>query len=415
MVEVLVSLAVVGVLAVPTAGVFTTATGASVAASHRDVAVALATGDLAKVRSLPYGSIGFYADQQGYVASYDSMPTVELGSTTPAGYTPPIEPVATTVVGAISYRIDTYVVWASTTAAVGSSGQAYQDAYKEAVAVVTWVDGVGSEQVTESTLIASGALGACSDPSDCSSTQASSAALLGVPQLAAPQLPAAPNDESEVELTWSIVSGCAGSFVVQWSTVAGSWQFSSTPIAVTSCPSGATWSYTATNLAAGTTYVFRVVAWSTDGSQSVASNTESATTATSSSTTCSLGALSVAGASSGSTTKTYLSQSGTMSENLVLSLTTSGSCNDTTFAVEGLPPGGSGQDPGSPWTLPLSSGGQFEGTVYSQGESGWAIGTHTFVAGEIVGGSFSPASPPVEQTFLVCAYTTSPSSSPSQC
>jgi hypothetical protein len=89
--------------------------------------------------------------------------------------------------------------------------------------------------------------------------------------------------------------------------------------------------------------------------------------------TCLLGAFTITTATVG---KTYLAKSGTMSENLVLSLSVNGLCALVTTVASVLH-GTVTADPGAPYQLlgPVA-GGQWSTTVASSGQAGWAVGIH---------------------------------------
>jgi hypothetical protein len=152
-------------------------------------------------------------------------------------------------------------------------------------------------------------------------------------------------------------------------------------------------SYTVTGLAPSTTYFFEVVAYA--GAQVTTADSVSATTAALSG-GCTLGGLNIVGATSLSTTGTILATNGKMSENLTLSWSTTGSCNDT-YEVNAVDSTNS-PDPGSPYVLTGSSGA-YSATVASYGSKGWAIGLHTFTVRDV---STSSATS-VVKTFTVCA------------
>lgn len=410
MAEALVTVMILGVLTTPLAGVFNSGFTAAADASQRTDAVALATSDLALVRSLPYSKVGFYADQNGYEPSVGSMTTVTLGSTTPAGYVPQIVPVSTSKVGTITFEVSTEIVWAAASGALPGSPTSYSQAYKEAMATVSWGSASTPQSVTEQTIIYSGALGAYSGPGSDATGSGSGGGMLGAPQLAAAQVPASPAGESEVGLTWSMPPGTsAGYFVVEWSTDPA---MPSSSLQASPHESSSVTSYTVQGLSAGSTYFFEVVAYQAGDSATMASNQVEATTDSSSSSTCSLGSFTVMGQTSGNTGKTYLNPDGTMSEDLTLALDTTGSCPGP-YSVMAEPSGTTTADPGAPYVLPTASSGQWIGTVPSAGETGWALGEHSFV----VMFDGSPVSPPVGQTFLVCAYLppSEQSSSQNQC
>jgi hypothetical protein len=112
--------------------------------------------------------------------------------------------------------------------------------------------------------------------------------------------------------------------------------------------------------------------------------------------TCQLGALSVTGATTFSTTGTILQTNGKVGENLALSMTTTGTCPHT-YTVKGTDPTGSA-DPGSAYALTTSSG-TYTGTVASSGSKSWAVGVHTFAVWDITLNSATT----VVKTFKICA------------
>jgi hypothetical protein len=413
MAETLLTVMIFGVVTTPLAGMFNGAFSAAAGAAQRTQAVALASSGLALVESVPYSKAGFYADQVGYQPSYDGAPTVTIANTTPGGYLPSVVPVRTETVGTIAYTVTTEIVWVGATSAIGGSTSSYAEAYKEAFVTAAWREGGSWQTVTEKTILYSGALGPYSGPaggSGGSGGSSSGATELGAPELADPSVPAAPAGESEVDLSWAMPPGTSASyFVVEWSTDPA---MPADDLQASPHQASGTSSYDVTGLSAGTTYFFEVVAYQGGTGDYLASNQVQATTTSSSSTACSLGSFTVMGQTSGNTGKTYLNPDGTMSENLTLVLDTSGSCSGP-FSVFASPVDSDTADPGAPYPLPVASAGQWSGVVDSAGQSGWALGEHSFVV-ELNG---SPVSPPVAQTFLVCSYLppSERSSSQNQC
>ncbi|MHB8263541.1 MAG: type IV pilus modification PilV family protein [Acidimicrobiales bacterium] len=139
---------------------------------------------------------------------------------------------------------------------------------------------------------------------------------------------------------------------------------------------------------------------------------------------CSVISLTVTGASSANTGKTYLTPNGLMSENLDLSVSLTG-CQDDAIEVSASPVDSSTSDPGSPYVLSLqaaghangtpgsaaSQGAQVAGTVYSAGQSGWVTGQHLF---NVVYDNHSAG---VSASMIVCPWMppSQRSSSQSEC
>jgi|GEM_PF-3844525 len=414
LIEVTIALGLLGIALVPVTGMVLSGLKAATTANHISDAMGVATGALSQAQAVPYGQIGFYANQTGYVASYGGQPTVTLGSTVPPNVTPPLSPVSTQTVGNTSFTVDLYITWAN---AAGPTTN-YPEAYKLVTAVVSWATPLGGTTTyTEHTIVYPGGLGSYAGPA--AGTGGGNAG--GAPQSAtitSATVPAAPAGQGEIDVTWSTPSQ-PGYYVVEWSTQAGNLPAADatndppnngTVQASPHQPATAT-SYAVQGLTPGTTYWIEVLSYSTDGTQWASSNEMSATTLSSSS-GCQLVSFTVSGATSGNTSKTYLNNNGTMSENLNLVLSAAGSCSGTTYTVAPAP-GSSATDPGSPYTLTAVSSTQWTATVLSSGQAGWVTGEHSF---ELYAGG-TQLSPPVAQSFLVCAWTPpgQRSSSSSQC
>ena len=145
--------------------------------------------------------------------------------------------------------------------------------------------------------------------------------------------------------------------------------------------------HTVTSLTANTTYYFEIIAYA--GTNTATSNSQSFATLPVASATCQLGALSVSGATTLSTTGTILENNGKVGENLVLSMTTTGNCPHS-YSVKAVDPTSSA-DPGSPYAL-TGNAGTFTATVPSTGSKSWAIGVHTFTVWDTTNNSRDDAS-----------------------
>ncbi|HTD50213.1 MAG TPA: hypothetical protein VK771_06420, partial [Acidimicrobiia bacterium] len=139
---------------------------------------------------------------------------------------------------------------------------------------------------------------------------------------------------------------------------------------------------------------FEVIAYA--GANSSVSNSQSFATL-SAPLACELTQLTVTGATSLSTTGTILASGNKMSEDLALSLTTTGACSDA-YEVKAVDPSNAG-DLGSPYVL-AASAGNYTATVSSSGAHGWATGVHTFTVWDVT----TNAATPVVKTFKVCTH-----------
>src|SRR4029077_15532296 len=66
------------------AGVFWTATRTAGVANHRTDGSSIASREIEGMRAVPYGQVGFYSDQPGFVPTFEGLTSVSLGSTSPA-------------------------------------------------------------------------------------------------------------------------------------------------------------------------------------------------------------------------------------------------------------------------------------------------------------------------------------------
>jgi prepilin-type N-terminal cleavage/methylation domain-containing protein len=412
-IELVVSMALLAIVAAPLAGVFYSAIRTAGSAAHRTDGASVASREIEGMRAIPYAQVGFYADQYGYSTSTPAgLQTVTLGATSPsglgvvppqiqpmtpdpnaaAGYAP--DPVATNanpiMLGNVRYDVWRYIGW--TDAKDPSTN--YSQAYKKLTVIVKWKDQAGSHVVQQDSLLYPGGLGVYAGAGPLVTTTT-------VPAIYAPSQPvpndivpaAAPADETQVTLTWTQPpgGGVVATYAVEYSTDPA---FPPGNFAVVGGLGGTSTAYTQTGLTPDTTYYFQVIAYA-DATHFTTSAAKSIHTATLASGLCTLGGLNVAGATSLSTTGTILKSNGRMSENLTLSWTTSGPCTDT-YEVHAADPTSS-IDPGSPYALG-GSGGAYSGTVPSQNQKNWGVGLHTFNVFDVTTGTATT----VVKTFKVC-------------
>jgi fibronectin type III domain protein len=202
-----------------------------------------------------------------------------------------------------------------------------------------------------------------------------------------------PAGQTQVPLSWSQPAGGAAvtSYTIAYSTSSA---FPSGSISLVAGLAPSIKNYTVTSLTADTTYYFEIIAYA--GANTATSNSQSFATLPVSSATCHLGALSVSGTTTLSTTGTILETNGKVDENLALSMTTTGNCAHS-YSVKATDPTSSA-DPGSPYPL-TGNAGTFTATVLSYGSKSWAIGVHTFTVWDQTNNSATT----VVKTFKICA------------
>jgi len=411
-VELVVSMALLSIVAAPLASVFWAAIRTAGAAAHRTDGSSIASREIEGMRAVPYAQVGFY-DDQGAGSSFEGLTTVSLGPTSPstgplipqiqpktpdpnaaAGYAPDPDPTNASPIsyGGVLYTVQRYVVWAN----AQDASTTYDKAYKRLTVIVTWSDRAGAHVVRQDSLLYPGGLGKYAGPmgGPAATTTTTVSLLPTAPILAAIAPLPSPSDQTQVALSWTQPAGggAVTSYSVEYSTNAG---FPAGGFTVIAGLAPSVTNFTVTSLTPGTNYFFRVNAYS--GSNSAVSSTQSLATAPLPGPTCTLGALNVNGATTLSTTGTILQTNGKMSENLTVSWTTSGPCADS-YQIVAVDPTGAA-DPASPYALG-GSGGAYSSTVPSFGSKGWAVGLHTFRVWDI---STSGATS-VVKTFKVCVH-----------
>jgi prepilin-type N-terminal cleavage/methylation domain-containing protein len=411
-VELVVALAVLAMVMAPLASVFWGAMRTAGVAAHRTDGSSIASREIESMRAIPYAQVGFYADQTGYTTVYEGFTTVSLGATSPAsgtlvpqlqpqrpdphaatGYAPDPDPENATAIqqGGVSYSVERHVVWID----AQDASTTYVQAYKRLTVIVTWSDQGGAHSVRQDSILYPGGQGEFQGAMGGTTSTTSTTVVLDpiAPVLGTITGLADPAGETQIPLTWTQPAGGAAvtSYSIVYST---SSSFPSTSISLVTGLAPSITSYTVTSLTANTTYYFEVIAYA--GSSSATSNTQSFATLAVPVQTCQLGALSVTGATTLSTTGTILQTNGKVGENLALSMTTTGTCTHS-YAVKGTDPT-SAADPGSAYALTTSSG-TYTGTVASSGSKSWAVGVHTFAVWDVTTNSATS----VVKTFKICA------------
>lgn len=391
MVEVIVSITLMGFIMVALTPVFWSSMRTAASTNSRTGAAGIATRDVEAMRAFPYTSIGFYQDQPGFDPSpFEGMAKVRLGPTAPAGTF--LTPTGTANLGGHRFSMQRHIVWADANAA-------QTEAYKKTVVFVSWTDETGTHRVRQESMVYPGGRGAYTGPKNNSGDAATPAPSTppNPPTLNTAAVAAPPSDVRQVDLTWTpgAGGGTVSHFVMEWATDAafaiGSQM--SAPI-----PSTAT-SHSVTTLSSGTTYYFRLIAYEAGGAASSPSGTLSATTAGAPPGPCTVTSLGMTTDPGGSTTKTYLSKNSPangMTDDLIFTISTSGFCVGG-YTVRGTDPAGLAS-PESPWAA--GGSGPYSVKTATIGDMGWAKGLHTFRVWDSAG----QVSPPVVHTLLVCAY-----------
>jgi hypothetical protein len=396
----------------PLCGVFWGAMRTAGVASHRTDGSSIASREIEAMRAIPYAQVGFYADQTGYASTYESFTTVTLGATSPAsgtavpqlqpqrpdpnaatGYAPDPDPENASPIqqGGVSYAVERHIVWID----AQDASSTYVQAYKRLTVIVTWSDQSGAHSVRQDSILYPGGQGEFNGAMGGTTSTTTTTIVLGpsAPVLGTITGLADPAGQTQIPLAWTQPAGGAAvtSYSIVYST---SSSFPSGSISLVTGLAPSITNYTVTSLTAGTTYYFEVIAYA--GTSSATSNAQSLATLTASVPACQLGALSVSGATTLSTTRTIQQTNGKVGENLALSMTTTGTCPHS-YSVKATNPT-SAADPGSPYAL-TASAGTYTATVPSSGSKSWAVGVHTFTVWD----NTTSSATTVVKTFKICA------------
>jgi hypothetical protein len=295
------------------------------------------------------------------------------------------------VQGGVTYSVERYIVWID----AQDASSTYVQAYKRLTVIVTWSDQAGPHEVRQDSILYPGGLGKFNGAMGGTTSTTTTTVVLNpsAPVLNAVTGLADPAGQTQIPLTWSQPAG--GAVVTSYSIVySTSSSFPSGNISLVTGLAPSITNYTVTSLTADTTYYFQIIAYA--GTNTATSNSQSFATLPVTVATCQLGALSVTGATTLSTTGTILQTNGKVGENLALSMTTTGTCPHS-YSVKAVDPTNSA-DPGSPYAL-TGSAGTFTATVPSNGSKSWAVGVHTFTVWDVTTNSATT----VVKTFKICA------------
>jgi prepilin-type N-terminal cleavage/methylation domain-containing protein len=418
LIEMMLALSLIALIIVPLTSVFWSSLRTESVSGARGNASAIASREIEGIHAVTYASIGFYSDQSfpsawnTWVSSH-SYTTVTLGScstTCSSGsFTPLIQPTGTSTVAGITYSISRYIYWQTATGVNnGGTSTTFSSAYKGVTVTVSWTDKAGTHIVQQNSIEYPGGQG----PYSTASTTTTTAPLSppGAPTLTATGTPT--SNEIDFTITAPTSGGQPSNYIVQYSTdPTFSTYAQSAPLPGTST------GYQVTTLAASTKYYFQIEAtnsagaspWSasvppfvsTASSTTTTSTTVAATTTTTVASTttttlaCSLNGFTITTTRTG---KTYETAQGNMSENVSLIVQVSGNCTGV-VTVQSVLHGTTTADPSSPYPLSgPASGGQWSGTILSNGQSGWSVGTHDMTV------YLNGVATTLVHSLLVCAH-----------
>ncbi|MCU1468106.1 MAG: hypothetical protein JWM72_4034, partial [Actinomycetia bacterium] len=276
-VELVISMALLAIIAAPLANVFWSGLRTASAAAHRTDGASVASREIERMRAVPYGQVGFYVDEPGYSSTFETLSTVTLGSVSPStgklvpqiepttpdpnaatGYAPDPDPAnaSSIVLGGIHYSVVRSIVWIN----AQDASSTFDKAYKRLTVVVTWTDQVGVHNVQQDSVLYPGGLGAYSGPMGGASTTTTTAATFPPSSPALPSITplASPADETQVPLSWTQPAGGTAptSYSIEYSTNPS---FPAGNFSVVAGLSPSILSYTVTSLTPDTTYYFEII------------------------------------------------------------------------------------------------------------------------------------------------------------
>lgn len=339
LVELMAALTILAVGIVGTIGVMNSSIRVAGTTGARSKGVAVTTQHIEKLRAIPY-------DQLLTAASDDSYTTVNQ------------------TVGNRVYTVK-WVVTLVDEATVNSTGTKVVKAYKKAFVWVSWSDESGPHDVHQTTLIYPGGKGkhapSTAAPAGSSNAPDPPSSLTATPV----------TGSTDVDLAWvppapTSTAPPPASWVVEYSQDP-TFPSSSVHQVADSLPANVT-ELRVSDLAANTTYHFRVFSKSAAGTLSTSAATKlNVTTGNSSSTTCSVGTASV---TPSAVHKKSANDGGGLSVNPRVAVTTLGSCSGVAFRMEYSSGDGVTRDTG----LLGDASGTHAATV--DGSLAWTVGDH---------------------------------------
>src|SRR6478735_10960238 len=128
-IEMVIALAILAMVMAPLARVYWSSIRTAGAASHRTDGSSIASREMEGMHAVPYAQVGFYADQPGYVSTFEGFTTVALGSTSPSSgpLVPQIDTQTSGITqGGVDFSVQRYVVWSD----AEDASTTYASAYK---------------------------------------------------------------------------------------------------------------------------------------------------------------------------------------------------------------------------------------------------------------------------------------------
>jgi type II secretory pathway pseudopilin PulG len=392
MVEVMAALTLVAVAMAAVASVFWGALRTAGASSFRSAGAALATRETEAIHGIPYGKVGFYSTQPGYLATFESNSTVTLGTTAPAGA---LTPTDIHRVGPINYSVTRQLTWVD---AKNAAGATLTGAYKKTTVIVTWKDDTGQHTTRQDSIFYPGGLAAYAGAGAGTSTTTTTTAVSGIPGtptgLVATQV-VAPDGETRMDLSWTAPSGgvAVNHYTIHTSTDS---TFSAGVVAASSL----TTSYRVVGLSPATLYYFRVFAVSTaspvETGASPASNVASNTTLIPPPAPCTVSSMSLTLPADGGASLGNGTNSDKIQENVQVTLLVNAECATTTFKA---------QIKTSPGNVAVGPPQTFAGTgttrtaQWNTGTGGFSAGNYKIVLTDVNSVDWTPAK---FVTLLVC-------------
>src|SRR3954465_14330445 len=162
-VEMVVALAILAIVMAPLARVYWSSIRTAGAASHRTDGSSIASREIESMHAVPYAQVGFYADQPGFVSTFEGLTTVSLGATSPSSgpLVPQVDTQTSGITqGGINFSVRRYVVWSDARDATST----YASAYKRLTVIVSWTDQVGAHTARQDSLLYPGGLGTYASP-----------------------------------------------------------------------------------------------------------------------------------------------------------------------------------------------------------------------------------------------------------
>jgi prepilin-type N-terminal cleavage/methylation domain-containing protein len=283
LIELVVAMTILAVAIVSIVGLTNSSFRVAAGASTRSKAVSLATKEIEAVRAVPYPQL----------------------VTTPTS----VQATNQTMNG-VDYHVEKTVV--------PVTDGSVNNAYRRAVVSVTWKDGAGSHEVTQSTYVYPGGIGpavtlASTTTSTTACTPSAPATLVATPPVDLTQA------TSVAELAWTYTGlTCpAETFVLQYSTNGFATSNEVTRTATSSV-------YHLTGLSAGTSYSFRVAARSAAGRTSSWSPVATLSTGVSTAPACTIGTLTI---TPSAINKKSASAGSGLESNPAVSLPSTGTCS----------------------------------------------------------------------------------------